>query len=170
MLSKFVNLSRLSPVFVMATGLSLFNASASAQQLNDCDLNTDGAVNVSDLQLAIDMDASVHSVACATTIDGGVCDDNLVSLVRYSILNNTCHTVTLSWTASTTPGVTYNVYRRTPGGSYTTKLNSVVVGGTSYIDATSTAGQTYFYVIRAVDSTNTESANSSEVQAIIPSP
>jgi fibronectin type 3 domain-containing protein len=37
-----------------------------------------------------------------------------------------------------------------------------------YNDSAVQSGQSYFYVVRAVDNTGTESVNSTEVQAIIP--
>jgi fibronectin type 3 domain-containing protein len=77
----------------------------------------------------------------------------------------------LSWTASTTPNVTYNVYRATAAtGPFTTPLNSSPITGTTYTDTTVQAGQTYYYVATAV-ANGIESADSSPpVPATIPSP
>jgi hypothetical protein len=82
------------------------------------------------------------------------------------------HYVALSWTASTTSGVVgYNVYRRTAGGSYSTPLNLSPIDGATYSDATVIAGQTYYYVATAVASDGlTESTNSNEAPAAVPSP
>lgn len=81
------------------------------------------------------------------------------------------HSVDLSWNASPTPGVIgYNVYRRNPSGSYGSPLNGSPNGDLTYTDNGVTAGKTYFYVVRAVDSNNVESGNSNEVQAVIPTP
>jgi uncharacterized protein (DUF736 family) len=79
--------------------------------------------------------------------------------------------VDLTWVASTTPNVTYNIYRSNTSGAYsTTPLASV--SGTSYTDYAVQAGQTYFYVVKAVDSTypNDLSSPSNEALAIIPTP
>lgn len=78
------------------------------------------------------------------------------------------HNVNLSWKASTSAVVGYNVYRR--GGWGLVKLNSVPVTGTSYVDSTVQPGQTYYYVTKAVSPKGTESTASNEVQANIPSP
>jgi hypothetical protein len=78
------------------------------------------------------------------------------------------HFVALSWTASTSPGVAYNVYRGTVSGGPYVKLNSATVPGTSYTDSPVASGQTYFYVVTAVDSNNIESAYSNEVSAAVP--
>jgi len=81
------------------------------------------------------------------------------------------HSVTLSWTASSSSGVTgYNIYRaQTSGGSYS-KLNTSVVTGTSYLDNTVIAGQTYYYVSTAVASGGTKSAYSNQATATVPTP
>jgi hypothetical protein len=80
------------------------------------------------------------------------------------------HSVSLSWTASTSTVVGYNVYRGgTSGGPYT-RINSALDSNTSYMDSSVQAGQTYYYVTAAVDSTGAESAYSNQVQGVIPSP
>ena len=80
------------------------------------------------------------------------------------------HAVQLSWNPSTSDVIGYDVYRGTlPGGPYT-KLNSSPVVTTIYIDGTVRPGETYFYVVSAVDSNNVESAPSNEIIATIPTP
>jgi hypothetical protein len=80
------------------------------------------------------------------------------------------HSVSLSWAACTSPVVGYNVYRGgTSGGPYA-KINSAPESSTNFADSSVHAGQTYYYVATAVDSTGTESAYSNQVQAVIPSP
>jgi hypothetical protein len=76
--------------------------------------------------------------------------------------------VTLSWTASTSPGVVgYNLYRGTTTGGPYTKRNSSLLTGTTYTDTTGTSG-THFYVATAVDSSGRESSYSNQVQAVVP--
>jgi fibronectin type 3 domain-containing protein len=72
--------------------------------------------------------------------------------------------VLLQWAASPTAGVTYNVYRGTSsGGESSTPLNTSAVSATSYTDTNVTSGQTYFYIVEAVDSSGKSTA-SNEVQ------
>ena len=71
--------------------------------------------------------------------------------------------VNLSWKASPSAIVGYNVYRR--GTSGVVKLNSEPVTGTSYVDRTVQPGQTYFYLIKAVNAKGTESTASGEDQS-----
>ncbi|HVJ05724.1 MAG TPA: alkaline phosphatase family protein [Candidatus Saccharimonadales bacterium] len=83
----------------------------------------------------------------------------------------TVHSVTLTWTASSSSGVSgYNVYRSTTSGISYAKLTSSQVTGTSYTDANVSAGATYYYVVTAVGASGAESGYSSQVSAIIPTP
>jgi len=78
------------------------------------------------------------------------------------------HSVTLTWTASTSTVTGYNVYRSSVSGGPYTKLNSTAIAATTYVDTTVQSGQTYFYVVTSVDSSSVESADSAEVSATIP--
>jgi hypothetical protein len=79
------------------------------------------------------------------------------------------HTVLLTWTGSTSTGVTgYYVYRGTQSGQYT-KLNaSSPASGTQFTDTTVAAGTTYNYVVTAVDSSGAESSYSSPATVSVP--
>jgi archaellum component FlaF (FlaF/FlaG flagellin family) len=84
-------------------------------------------------------------------------------------VSTTPHTVSLNWTASTSTVSGYNVYRgTTPSGPYATKLNSSLVASVQYTDTTVTSGQTYYYVVTAVDSSDVESTYSNQATAVIP--
>lgn len=78
------------------------------------------------------------------------------------------HVVTLTWGASSSSVVAYNVYvSGMTGGPYfpigtTTNLQ--------FIDLNATAGNTYFYVVTAVGSNNVESDYSNEVAITVPTP
>jgi TolB protein len=77
------------------------------------------------------------------------------------------HSVSLTWKASTSGNVVgYNVYRGSSSGSYglLNSMNST----TSYTDTTVQNGQTYSYVVTAVDSTGAESPHSNVAEAVIP--
>jgi Abnormal spindle-like microcephaly-assoc'd, ASPM-SPD-2-Hydin/Immunoglobulin domain/Immunoglobulin I-set domain len=78
------------------------------------------------------------------------------------------HSVTLTWTASTSAVSGYNVYRSTVSGGPYTKLNSSLIAATTYTDSTVQASTTYFYVVTSVDSSNVESADSTEVSVTVP--
>jgi len=81
------------------------------------------------------------------------------------------HSVSLSWTASVSPGVIgYNIYRGVTSGGPYSKINSVLNASTLYTDSTVADGQTYYYVTTAVNSSNEESGYSNQTQAVIPPP
>ena len=79
----------------------------------------------------------------------------------------TTHSVSLNWGASSTPSVTYNVYRSTTSGSGYSQINVSPVTGLTFTDSQVSNGATYFYVVRSFDGTS-ESANSNEAKAVIP--
>jgi fibronectin type 3 domain-containing protein len=77
------------------------------------------------------------------------------------------HSVALNWDPSTSDVVGYYVYRVLADGTYA-KINSAPVVPTNYTDASIQSGQTYTYVVTAVNSNNTESDYSDPAVAIIP--
>jgi hypothetical protein len=79
------------------------------------------------------------------------------------------HSAALSWNASTGPDVAgYNVYRGTVSGGPYSQINSSLQSGTSYTDDTVAAGETFYYVTTAVDSSGLESDYSNQAEAVIP--
>jgi fibronectin type 3 domain-containing protein len=54
------------------------------------------------------------------------------------------------------------------GGPYTSVASAN--SGTTFVDGFVQSGQTYYYVVTAVDTGGAESVYSNQVQAIIPSP
>jgi fibronectin type 3 domain-containing protein len=96
----------------------------------------------------------------------------LVIFTSAVVFGQTSHSVNLSWTASTTVGVQYNVYRGTvTGGPYAKIIGPI--NGTIFNDTTGAAGTHYFYVVTAVCGTTAtcpvgisgESAFSNETSA-----
>jgi hypothetical protein len=78
------------------------------------------------------------------------------------------HSVALSWTASTSTVTGYNMYSSTTSGGPYTELTTVPTAATAYTDTTVQSGNTYYYVVTAVDSANNESAYSGQTAAVIP--
>lgn len=137
-----------------------------------CDLNQDGVVNVVDVQLATNMDLGM--LACPGSLNGGVCGSALVQQIVNAALGQGCsatisHSVSLTWTASTSPNIAgYNVLRSTTSGSGFVQINTGLVTTTTYADTNVTAGQTYYYVTTAVDTSNNQSGYSNQAQATVP--
>jgi hypothetical protein len=138
-----------------------------------CDLNQDGVVNIVDVQLAVNMDLGL--IPCPADINGGVCGPTLVQQIVNAALGEACsatisHSVSLTWSASTSASIAgYNVYRSTTSGGPYTQLNTSLVTTTSYTDASVVAGQTYYYVTTAVNTSSEQSAYSNQAQATVPS-
>jgi hypothetical protein len=153
--------------------LTFLPASGWAQ--NACDLNSDGVVDQTDVDLAKNMILTPSS--CSANIVGeGVC--NVVVLQRVinarGLGSTGCtlgspHWVSLGWAASSTPGVQYNVYRGTTLGGPYSLLNPKPLSLTSYNDTGAQLGVTYYYVIKAVDGSGNLSAPSNEAAAVVPS-
>ncbi len=80
------------------------------------------------------------------------------------------HSVSLSWTPSTSTVVGYNVYRSTVSGGPYTLVTASPIQGAAYTDNSVQAGTTYFYVVTAVDASGNESAFSNEASAAVPTP
>ena len=78
------------------------------------------------------------------------------------------HSVALSWSPSTSSVMGYNTYSSTQSGGPYTKLNSTPVAAMSYTSTAVLSGQTYYFVVTSVDSSNMESGYSAEVSATIP--
>jgi hypothetical protein len=78
--------------------------------------------------------------------------------------------VNLAWNASSSQVVGYNVYRGTQhGGPYPIRL-AFLDPHTTYRDSSVVSGQTYYYVVTAVNAKHKESGDSNEVEVVIPSP
>jgi hypothetical protein len=164
-----------SPAGTYAASTVSFNAENPVSGPDPCDLNGDGLVNLLDEQLAVGM--SLGQTQCTASIDGvNVCNVVIVQRVVNAATGGVCvtgnsHLVSLNWIASTSPNIAgYNVYRgATTGGPYT-QINSALVPTVSYTDSNVTAGQTYYYVTTAVNTSNEQSVYSNEASASVPSP
>ena len=79
------------------------------------------------------------------------------------------HSVALNWDASSGSVVGYYVYRSSkPSGPYA-RVNSSSTPNTNYSDTSVSDGQTYYYVVTAVNSSNIESTDSNVASATVPS-
>lgn len=82
----------------------------------------------------------------------------------------TSHSVDLSWNASTSQVIGYNVYRGAQSGGPYTMINPVLEASTNFVDSNVQSGGTYYYVVTSVDSSSHESTYSNQAQASVPSP
>jgi hypothetical protein len=77
-------------------------------------------------------------------------------------------TVVLRWQASATANVRYNVYRGPWSGIYPDKLNDTPIEGLTYSDTSAVSGQTYWYVVRAINNKGELSSESNETVVTVP--
>jgi hypothetical protein len=75
--------------------------------------------------------------------------------------------INLSWTASTTAGVTYTVYRSTTSTFTPSENNDIGKGltGTTFSDSALLGATTYYYIVQAIDPAGAASTNSNEANA-----
>jgi len=167
-----IHLTRRLRAFAVGAGFLALVSAQRAQGAGACDLNSDGSVNIVDVQLAVNM--ALGYSTCTANIDGsGVCNIVVVQRVVNAALGGGCvtgtHSVSLTWTASASSNVVgYNIYRGSADGGPYSLLTASPVNTTSYSDATVQSGQTYFYVATAVDSNGNESVFSTSAQAAVP--
>jgi hypothetical protein len=143
---------------------------------NACDISQNTSVDVIDVQLSINMSLSI--IPCVAAVNGvGICNAVTVQRVVNSALGASCvtdpmtgpTTATVAWAASSSTGVVgYNVYRSTSSGGPYVKANPALVGGTKFMDITVQAGQTYYYVVSAVDGAGIQSGTSVKAVATVP--
>jgi fibronectin type 3 domain-containing protein len=113
------------------------------------------------------------SIAGTETAAITISDNATGSPQSVSLSGTGSHDVILSWSASTTSGVTgYNVYRGTAsGGESSTPLNSTPISGTTFTDESVTAGTEYYYLVTSVTSNDaTQSPASPETAVTVPTP
>jgi hypothetical protein len=80
----------------------------------------------------------------------------------------TAHTVALSWAPAVTGVTGFKTYVSTISGGPYVEMGSSPATNPTYTDTSVVSGQTYYYVVTAINSTNQESLYSSEVAAIVP--
>jgi subtilase family serine protease/Tol biopolymer transport system component/flagellar hook assembly protein FlgD/fibronectin type 3 domain-containing protein len=74
--------------------------------------------------------------------------------------------LTISWQYTGPAVVGFNIYRSIVSGGVYTRINSGLIGETSFADRTVANGIRYFYVIVAVDASGNESARANDINAI----
>ncbi|HWY05419.1 MAG TPA: choice-of-anchor D domain-containing protein [Candidatus Acidoferrales bacterium] len=112
--------------------------------------------------------ASAGNLPGSVTVVSNATNSPLVVALSGTGAVPASHTVSLSWTPSSSTYSGFNVYRSATSGGPYTRVDSSMIPTTSYTDAAVTSGQTYYYVATELDSTGMESSYSSEAKATIP--
>jgi hypothetical protein len=114
--------------------------------------------------------ASAGSVSGSVTVASDAAGSPLTVSLAGNGIALTSHGVILSWIPSVSGVAGYRVYRRTNSAGAYLLINGGVQPTTNFADLAVSPGQTYLYVISAVDANDVESDHSNVVEAIIPTP
>lgn len=113
--------------------------------------------------------ASSGSASGSITITNNATASALVVGLSGTGVTPSSHSVALTWQASTSSGVSYYVYRGMVSGGPYSRLNSSADTGLNYTDNSVVSGNTYFYVVTAVDANGQQSVYSNEAPSgVIP--
>ncbi len=112
--------------------------------------------------------AAAGSLPGSVTVTSNASNSPVTVTLSGTGVQAVAHSVTLTWTTSTSTVTGYNVYRSSVSGGPYSRMNTTIIAATTYVNSTVISGQTYFYVVTAIDSSNVESANSAEVSAVVP--
>lgn len=108
---------------------------------------------------AVNGNLSISSNASNSLVQLGLAGTGVTAAVT--------HKVALNWKASTSAVIGYFVYRG-PAPNSLSKLIASVDPSPSYTDTSVVGGQTYYYAVTSVDSSNIESTQSNQVSVTIP--
>jgi hypothetical protein len=162
------------PVMLSATGSSVTISSATT---NNSEFTLSGVTFP--LALAAGKSASFNlnfTPQSSGTASGSISfvsnasNSPIAEAVTGSGISTTGHSVNLSWNASSSKVVGYNVYRGSVSGGPYIQINSTVDPSTTYTDTTVVGGNTYYYVSTSLNSGGRESGFSNQVKAVVPSP
>jgi hypothetical protein len=92
----------------------------------------------------------------------------VIMLSGTGVAPQTAHSVALNWTAGPSTVIGYNVYSSTVSGGPYAKLTSPPIAAIDYTDSSVQSGETYYFVVTAVNAQNEESGYSAQVAAAVP--
>jgi hypothetical protein len=94
-------------------------------------------------------------------------DGSNVSGIDFTASQQAIHSVQLTWQASTSNVVGYNIYRSTIDGGQYVRINATLVISLNYTDSSVASSTIYYYVATAVDTAGVESEYSNQASAQI---
>jgi hypothetical protein len=114
--------------------------------------------------------AATGSVAGSVTVASNATNSPALVALSGAGVQLISHSATVNWNASASAVIGYNVYRGSVSGGPYQKITASLDAATTFTDSTVQAGQIYYWVVTAVNSSNVESIYSSQVSATIPTP
>jgi len=142
--------------------ISSISASGSFAETNNCG-STVAAGSSCTIEVTYTPTTQGSSSGTLAVADNATGSPQSVTLTGTSVPE-----VLLSWSAVTVSINGYNTYRSTVSGGPYTKLNSSPEAPSSYTDLTVQSGNTYYYVVTAVSTSNVESGYSNQAAATVP--
>ena len=152
---------------VTVSGVSISGAGYAASGVSTGQIVTPGQVATLNVTFT---PAAAGSLPGTVTVTSNATNSPATVSLSGTGVQPVAHSVTLSWTASTSTVSGYNAYRSSVSSGPYTKLNSALITTTQYTDSTVVAGQTYFYMVTSVDSSNVESTDSNQISTTVPTP
>jgi len=114
---------------------------------------------------------STTQTATLTASAGGVSQTAVFQLSGSGTTGSVQHHVQLSWLPPSATSVKlagYRVYRSASTATSYKLMNSSIDVNTTYTDSTVVSGQTYYYLVKSVDTSGVESPPSNTTSVIIP--
>ncbi|HSZ18521.1 MAG TPA: choice-of-anchor D domain-containing protein [Candidatus Acidoferrum sp.] len=113
---------------------------------------------------------AVGNLSGSLTVDSNAANSPMTISLSGSGTQTNSHFVSLSWISSTSAVAGYNVYRSEVSGGPYSRLDSSPVAADSYTDSSVQPGLTYYYVVTSITSSGSESADSTQASATVPTP
>jgi hypothetical protein len=142
--------------------ISSISASGSFAETNNCG-STVGAGSSCTIEVTYTPTATGGSSGTLSVADSATGSPQSVTLAGTGVPE-----VLLSWNADSGSLNGYNTYRSTVSGGPYTKLTSSPQAANSYTDLAVQSGNTYYYVVTAVSTSNVESGYSDQAVATVP--
>ncbi len=124
------------------------------------------------IKVMVQFDPAVAGTASGTLTFTSNSSTGSTSVVQLSGTGTTVqHQVSLTWAAPASSPVAvtgYNVYRAAAGSTAYQRVNASADTQTSYVDQNVTAGSSYNYYVKSLDSAGVESTASNSVSVTIP--
>jgi len=110
--------------------------------------------------------ATTGTLSGTVTVTSNASNSPTTIKLSGSGATSTVHSVTLSWTPSSTISTGFDIYRGSTSGGPYTMINASLTP--SFTDTTVTSGQTYYYVVTEIDASGNQSIYSNQASAVIP--
>jgi hypothetical protein len=164
--------STVQPVTLMDVGTA--NVTISAVAATGGGFSASGGVNVTltpnqSVTVNVTFDPAGPGAATGSLSISSNASNSLVQLglSGTGVTAAVVHKVALNWQPSTSTVIGYFVYRG-PAANNLSKLTGTVDPSANYTDTSVSGGQTYYYAVTSVDSSNIESTQSNQVSVTIP--